>query len=247
MRKIQFAAFAGLIAALAGCGKSEPVSPQYGSLLYLNASPAPLTARLSSLYLDDRQYSNGLVAYTQSTGYLGVLPGTHTLSVRQDDGTASTTAPVIASQSADFAVNDAFTMISYDSLSTGNTVRLLKVRDTLTVPDVNSASVRFWQLSPAFPSATVRNVDVTYLRTSVTPNDSITFLNRNFPGATVSGDFGTFKVIPVGTYTIKIKSAGTQTVLANVAFTPGRRKIYTHYLTGAAAGRPLFFGQVNNF
>lgn len=264
MRNILFGSFALASLLMVGCGKDNPTSPTYSSVMYVNASPTQLTAPLLSLYTENLQYSNGFVAFNTNTGYLGILPGSHLLSVKQDNGTSNANAASVASRTDGYVVNEAYTMLSYDSLSSANTVKLMRLRDTLTVPDINGSKVRFWQLAPLFPSATVSNVDVTFLRIkNFLPVDSVTLVNRKFPTAGSEADNELFTRVNAGGYVIKIKSQGTQTVLVTIgstvstpttainygegSITVGKRKIYSFLLTGNAAGRALTYSQIANF
>ena len=235
-----------VIAITVGCGKENPAAPKYSSVLYVNASPAIITAPTHSVLIDDSLLTGSLVlGYISTSGYLGLLPGTHTVKVRQDltpFNTISANGPSL------FEVNKAYTVVGYDSLSTSNTIRTMKLNDDLGVPDVNSAKMRFWQLAPNYPSTTANTVDVTFLRTSITPNDSVTLFNKTFPGATpVTANFETFTTIPSGSYTVKFKQPATQTVITTTALTVNRRKIYSLYLTGTAGGRGLGLGLVTHF
>ncbi len=248
MRKIQFSVLIiSAIIMLGSCGKSNPASPIFASFMYVNASPALLTAPIQSIYVNDSLYTSGaLITYNSNTGYLGILPGLYTTDVKQVGGANAILASDV---DALYNANDAFTIIGYDSLTTGNTIRLMKLKDNLSVPAVDSTKIRFWHLAPNYPTSIDQNIDVTYLRTSVTPNDSVTFAGRNFAGASpLIANFEKFRTIPSGTYSIKFKKAGTQTVVSTVAtFTAGRRKIYSHYITGTAAGRAWSFNSIVNF
>jgi hypothetical protein len=248
MRKIQFGFILMAAVAFISCGKENPAPPTYSSVLLVNAAVTSVSAPASSLYVDDSLYassSSGVVLYNSNTGYLGVVPGSHVLKIKQEVLPPAQPLTIGTDAATSFGANEAYTLVAYDSLSTSNSIKLFKVKDDLTVPDVNSAKVRVWQLAPNFPSP----VDVTYLRTSITPNDSVTITNRAFPGANpVVADLQAFTTIPSGTYTLKFKSAGTQTVVVSLSgLVAGRRKIYSHYLTGTAQGRPLAFGQVVHF
>ncbi len=235
-----------VIVTALSCGKENAPSPKYSSVLYVNASPAIITAPTHSLLVDDSLLSGSLViGYISTTGYLGLLPGTHTFKVRHDIAPFN----IIATNGPnEYVENKAYTVVGYDSLSTSNTIRTMRLNDDLGVPDVNSAKMRFWQLAPNFPSITANTIDVTFLRTSVVPNDSITMSNKSFPGATpILANFETFTTIPSGSYTVKFKQPATQIVLTSTPLTVNRRKIYSLYLTGTAGTRPLGLGLVTHF
>ena len=244
MKKFQLAFLLYGAIALFGCGKENPVTPVYSSVLFVNAAVTAPTAPGNNLYLNDSLYWS-IIQYNTNTGYLGVTPGTHIFKVKQEVLPPNAPVTIATDASATFDANRTYTLVAYDSLDAANTINLMRLNDDLTVPDVNSGKVRFWSLAPNYPSP----VDVTYLRTSATPADSVTISNRVFPGSNPNpADHEGFTTVPSGTYTIRVKLAGTQTVVTSISgVTVGRRKIYSHYLTGTAQGRPLAFGQVIHF
>ncbi|MEJ7609721.1 MAG: DUF4397 domain-containing protein [Ferruginibacter sp.] len=235
-----------VIVTAVSCGKENPAPPKYSSVLYVNASPAIITAPTHSVLIDDSLLTGNLVlGYISTTGYLGLLPGTHTFKVTHNLAPFNTLA---TNGPSEFAQNKAYTVVGYDSLTTSNSIRTMKLNDDLTVPDVNSAKMRFWQLAPNFPSTTANTIDVTFLRTSVTPNDSVTLAAKSFPGASpIIANYETFTTIPSGTYTVKFKQPASQTGITSTPLTVNRRKIYSLYLTGTAGGRGLGLGLVTHF
>lgn len=247
--KYSFAIFASSALLFFSCGKENPTPPQYGSVLFYNAATTKLTDPVMSFFANDSIISNGFVQYGTSTGYMGILPGEVSLELKQDPGTVLPNAPTVAEQTVTMNANDAYTFISYDSLSTSNTVKSVLLKDDLTVPHVDSAKVRFWLLAPAFPSASVHSADVTYVRTSVTPNDSVTLSNRTYPGANPAApNLQDFTTIPSGTYTIKFKQVGTQTVITQATgVAVARRRIISHSIIGGVNGRSLAIGSVTYF
>lgn len=246
--KFSCALFAG-ITVLMSCGKENPAAPQYGSVLYYNASPTKLTDPIMSFFANDSIVSNGFVQFGTNTGYIGILPAEVSLEVKQEPVLPSTTPVSVTEQTLALGLNQAYTFISYDSLSSSNMVKSVIVRDDLTVPHVDSAKVRFWLLAPLFPSASIHVADVTYLRTSVTPNDSITLPNRTYPGANPAApNLENFTTIPSGTYSIRFKQAGTQTLITQATGVAiGRRKIISHSIIGGVNSRALSIGSITHF
>jgi hypothetical protein len=104
------------------------------------------------------------------------------------------------------------------------------------VPTGTNVHVRFLHLAPLAPA-----VDITLLRTSPS-TDSVTLTNRSYLGATPNATaLSAFAPIPGGTYTIRVKLPGTQTVVATFALgtnlSSGR--IVTLAATGTARGQAL--------
>jgi len=93
-------------------------------------------------------------------------------------------------------------------------------------------------------------VDLTLVRTSVTPNDSVTLTNRSYIGAspTISA-LEPFASIPQGAYTLKVKLAGTQTVAltANLASLNVANGIFTLFAAGTTQGQALTANAVRHY
>lgn len=121
-------------------------------------------------------------------------------------------------------------------------LKVLQLTDDLTLPASGMAHVRFLHLAPVSAA-----IDVTMTRGT----DSVTMSNMSYVGAQASPNTATlakFTPIPSGTYTIKVKAAGTQTVLAQSAATSlGAVKIYTFYAKGGAKSQPLSVSTIINY
>jgi hypothetical protein len=116
-------------------------------------------------------------------------------------------------------------------------LRAVQLTDDLTVPSDTTVHVRFLHLAPLAPA-----VDITLVRTS--PKlDSVTIRNRAYIGATPNASaLSAFTPIPGGTaYTLKVKAAGTQTVVATFSLGTAltSRRIVTLVATGTARGQAL--------
>lgn len=211
------------------------------------ASPTVATMSLR-LFVDTTSYSAvlGGFRYNTPSGYLSAIEGTRKVEFRD---TLGTSARVLASiNSHNFVQGMSQTFFVYDTLSAANstsTLKVLRLNDNLNLPAVNSANVRFLHLAPL-----ASNVDVTFLRTSVTPNDSVTITNRSYVGNTSTPDeaaLSNFTTIPAGTYSIRLKAAGTQNVVSTTAATITSTGIFTYWATGTARSMPLTVGSFRNF
>jgi Domain of unknown function (DUF4397) len=228
---------------LFSCGKENTFSTNFGSAAVVHASPG--TAGFT-VFDDTVRKTGSTVAYLTSSGYLGFQaePGR---KIRLTEDLAGT--KLLGSRSSDFEFNRAATYFAYDTIpNSGGTVKFLRLSDDLSLPAAGRVKVRFAHLAVNAPA-----VDVTLLRTSVTPNDSVTFTNRSFvgptPGTDVINQAQTFTEIPLGSYSVRVKLAGTQTLArtpqtVNLTATNG---IYSLFATGTARSQPLTAGVFRNF
>lgn len=231
------------VIALYSCGKENTFTSNFGSAAVVHASPG--TPALA-VWDDSVRKTSSTVPYAGSSGYLGfIAEAGRTLRLTSDLNGQM----VVGSRSSDFEFNRASTYFAYDTIPTsGGTVKILRLSDDLSLPAAGRVKVRFAHLAVNAPA-----VDVTLLRTSVTPNDSVTFSNRAYVGATpgseVINQAQTFSEIPLGTYSIRVKLAGTQTLARTpqtVALT-ANNGIYSLFATGTARGQALTAGAFRNF
>lgn len=250
----------GIIAAgvlFAGCGKVEHYSNDYGSAIFLNAVPftppaAGSVAVSMRVYEQDtipRSASN--IAYRGTSGYLAFAPGTRSVDMRSS---FDFTTKFVEARDQVFEFNKASTFVAYDTVNDASgRAKMVRLNDTLTVPDNNFVKLRFLHLAVNAPA-----VDVTLVRTSATPNDSITFFNRSYIGDPTADDvlsLSTFTTIPLGTYSVRMKAAGTQTLVfpattlttANLAGTAAMKGICTLFAAGTAKTLPLSLGILRHY
>ncbi|HCY89400.1 MAG TPA: hypothetical protein DHV17_03980 [Chitinophagaceae bacterium] len=109
--------------------------------------------------------------------------------------------------------------------------------------------MRFLPLAKFAPA-----VDVTLVRTSVTPADSITFFNMGYIGENPTqaelDALSSFRSMPIGNYALRMKLAGTQTLIAaplslsaaTLTGTGGSTGISSLYIAGTAKEQPLSVG-----
>jgi hypothetical protein len=231
---------------LVSCSKENTFSNDFASVVFINAAPATPAAGFT-VYVDTVAQSAS-IAYRSNTGYLSVRPGARNIEL---SGTVNfQSVKFVDAVETNFETNTASTVFVYDTLSAANPkFKTLRLADDLSLPATGNVKVRFVPL--AVKGAPV---DVTFLRTSVTPNDSVTLTNRSYvganPGAAVQA-LSAFTTIPLGSYTVKLKPTGTQTVAAsataNLNGTTGFAGIYTFYSTGTAQGQPLALSSFNHY
>jgi hypothetical protein len=183
----------------------------------------------------------------RSSGYISVNAGVRDIQIKGDGNLyRNVVYASLPSQQIDLA--KAFTYIIYDTMVKPNRdLKVLKLTDDLSGMKQKIAKIRFLNLA-------VRStpVDVTFLRTNVTPNDSVTISNVSYIGGSPNAaDLSLFKTeIPVGVYTIKLKSAGTQTLqgatLALNTSTTYNGAFYTVYCTGTAGRQAISLGSMRH-
>lgn len=252
MRKILSILFITSLVIIS-CGKVKDYSNDFSSAAFINATPfstpAPgIPTTNLRIFVDTLQKTSSNVVYTGSSGYLSIAPGTRKIEVRSSLDLLTNYA---VSATENFITNTASSFFIYDTIdnATGR-VKLLRLNDTLTIPPTGFIKVRFVPLAVNAPV-----MDVTFLRTTVTPNDSITFFNRAYVGSNPNiSALSAFTTIPIGSYSIKLKSAGTQTVLliqplslTNLTGTGNITGISSIFATGTAKGQPLRIGLFRHY
>jgi hypothetical protein len=242
-------AFALISSALfTSCEKAFEQPEDWSSVAVIHASPVATTIPTDTLnvFIGDLKYNSAGIVYTGNSTYLPVRSGSQQVVIRR--GQRVNNADYINGFSYNFERGKAYSFFAYDT-TTSNTgvAKVLRLKDDLTLPTAPNTHVRFLHLAPNAPA-----VDVTLVRTNVTPNDSVTISNRSYVGATPNEDaLSAFSPIPGGTYTAKVKLAGTQTVVltaalpAAISLASGR--IVTLFATGTAKGRALAVGGFRHY
>jgi hypothetical protein len=249
MKKI-FVFGLGSFVLFTACKKAFEQPESYSSFAVIHASPVSSTSPTDTLnvFVDTAKYTAAGVTYLSNSGYLPVLSGDRTINVRRQPLVSS---PLyVSSFTKSFERSKIYSFFVYDTTTTATgTARVLRLTDDLTLPAANMAHVRVLHLAPNGPA-----VDITLLRTSVTPNDSVTIANKSYIGASPNeAALSPFMPVPKGTYTVKVKLAGTQTVATSgtLVLTPGLDvnvgRIVTVFVTGTAKGRPLTIGSFRHY
>ncbi len=231
------------------CGKENVYRNDFfGTVAFINASPGVSgTAGQPglNLFIDTILQTSSIIGYRSASGYLTTSPGNRNLQIRSS---LNNKTVYVDLPSQTITGNKASTYIIYDTLSAANpSLKTLRLDDDLTFAKADSGSIKFRFLNLAVNSGPL---DITFLRTSATPMDSVTITNQNYIGANPSSaTFSPFKnKLPVGAYTIKVKAAGTQNVLTSTTITLAPfGSIQTFYTTGTAAGAALSIGAFRHY
>jgi Domain of unknown function (DUF4397) len=237
--------------AIAGCKKTKEATeliPSVSSTAqFVHAAPdtlaiAPQVQPAYDIVVDglvangSRRLTYGIVSAGggggNAPGYMPFLEGTRNIKISRDSGKTN-----VIDVSLPFEKNSAYTVVAYDTLTTPTSkLKVVRLNDNLTPPASGTTHVRFVHAAPNAPA-----VDITFLRTAPSV-DSVTITNRSYLGASPNADaLSAFTPVPSGTYTLKIKAAGTQTVVATVSLGTNLAsgRIFTYYAIGTAQRRAL--------
>lgn len=249
MKKIFGLALASIVVGTS-CKKAFEQPGDLSSFAVIHASPVTSAAPTDTLhvFVGDARYTNAGALYLGTTTYLPIASGTHEINIRRKN--VATSALYVNTFTETMARGDIFSYFVYDTTTSATgQARVLRLKDDLTLPAAGFSHVRALHLAPNAPA-----VDITLLRTSVTPNDSITITNRTFIGATPNANALTaFTPVPRGVYTAKVKLAGTQTVALAVTVDMSRGTdvsqggIFTIFASGTAKGQPLAVRSIRHF
>jgi hypothetical protein len=271
--KIYITAIAAL--ALGSCGKDMDDPQEFSSAVVIHASPG--TPGINVL-ADTVILNASPITFNQTIGYQGFDPGSRRVTIRNIASTGTTTYADLMNQT--FEAGKAYSYFLYDTLI-NNQAKVLRLEDDLSLPAAGNVKVRFVHLAPEFGPLDVTFVRGTlFTNSSVTPNasvfeatDSVTISNVSPVGANPDTKaLSAFREIRGGTgfaaftganlgavpeanrnnrYVIKLKNAGTQTVVATSALTGinlTTGKAYTIYATGSVKkGQILRVNVFTNF
>lgn len=242
MKKLLYSLLGVATIGLTACDK-EAVSLVDGansSLAVIHASPGAPTVDLvidGLVSNGSRRLSYGLATLGGGGGnggvYIPVVSGSRSIRISPDSGRTN-----VVDARYQFDANRAYTVAVYDTLpaSGAATLRAVQLTDDLTPPTGTNTHVRFLHLAPNAPA-----VDITLVRGANL--DSVTLTNRTYLGATPNvTTLSAFQPVTGGTaYTLRVKLAGTQTLVTSVnlgtALTSGR--IVTLAAIGTARSQPL--------
>jgi hypothetical protein len=229
----------------ASCDKEalELTAQSSASVAFIHAAPTLPPTTAVDILIDDlvsnggRRLTYGAVSVGGGAGnggaYMPITPGSRTIKISPDSGKTN-----FINATLQFEAKKAYTVVAYDTLAASGTrtLRAVQLTDDLTAPSGTNVHVRFLHLAPLAPA-----VDITLLRTSPS-TDSVTLTNRSYLGATPNATaLSAFAPIPGGTYTIRVKLPGTQTVVATFALgaTLSSGRIITLAAIGTARGQAL--------
>jgi hypothetical protein len=260
MKKIYCALL--IAGAVTGCMKKVDeikVGNNFASVAVINAAPTSVANSLNgNVYVNGSLQTAGAINYRGSSGYLAVRTGSSEIRYV---ATTLDSARFIERTGDNFEAGKSYTYVIYDTVATTQTgaarrLKSIRLNDDLTLSgkQPNAGYIRVLHLAPLASA-----IDVTFLRTNVTPSDSVTVANRTYIGSSPAqaqiDALSTFStMLPLGfngNYTIKVKQAGTQTVLAtltsNLTTQTLNQSFVTVYVTGGVQGQPVSIGVFRHY
>ncbi|MEO6582921.1 MAG: DUF4397 domain-containing protein [Ferruginibacter sp.] len=231
-----------MLSFLPGCKKEVVADDDISFISFINTVPGVGTI---SVYFDTTYQFR--VPYQGSYRNGQLSEGPHIISIK-DSAKVKTFANL---PFQDFFAGKSSTIIAYDTLHPlDSTIKAIRLTDDLTLAPSGYVKVRF------IHAAFTPSVDITFLRTNTTPADSLTFSMQSYVGLSPNDPIlSAFKNIPIGTYSLKIKRAGTQETImnntmlsvSNLAGVAGISGISTIYFSGGAQGKPLSIGLLRHY
>ena len=241
--------FAAASIVFVGCGKENVTTNTIASAMFINAAPGNTT---HNVIIDGISQTGSALVYRAASQYLNIAVGSRKINLRSNN--VALPVDYVNLDAQNFADNTASTFVTYDVLATpSSTLKSVRFSDDLTTPKPGFIKVRYLPLAIGVPTS-----DVTFLRTSnVLPllPDSVTISNLSYignnPTAAQIADLSKFIEIPAGTYSIRQKVAGTQTLILaatlNTSIAGVFRGIYTVYGTGNVPTVPLTLNVARNY
>ncbi len=226
-----------------GCKPKEYIPDGLSSISVTNVAPGSPTVDVlvDGLVRSQTRLNYGSTTVSvpgASTYYLSIYEGQHNIKVSTD--TAKTNSLIDVNDN--FEQGRAYTYVVTDTVLNGK-LKAVRLVDDLTVPATGQVKFRAIHAAP-----TTGAVDVTFLRAS--GPDSVTISNLSYIANISNPDItalSKFVSGPAGSYTIKVKQAGTQTVVLSATSTLTAGRIYTFFVRGGAKSVPLSIGSLANY
>ncbi len=155
------------------------------------------------------------VMYGDYTTYTPVAPGSYTIRITPYNETA-----IITDTTFNFLPGIYYSVIAIDSFSK---IKPAVIRDSLVPPGADSASIRFFNLSPNSSPVDFGIAGQSALYSSRTFNDELVYNTS-------------FSPIKAGTYNFEVRIPGTSIILTSASQVLLGGRIYTLYFKGFIGG-----------
>jgi hypothetical protein len=242
-----------IAAGFVSCGKVIEYSNSYSTATFINASPG---SPALSVLVDSINQTGTALVYRAASLPLNIQPGVRNVLIRSNNPLVpGAFLYPVKLMGQEFAENKSATFINYDTLSTSVNYKVVRLTDDLAPAPSGFIKVRYISVATSTPAS-----DITFLRTSVngvslTTLDSVTINNQSYIGASPSAQqieaLSKFIQLPAGNYTVKQKTAGTQTVIATATlstlFGGINTGAFTVYSTGGVQSLPLTIIAVRHY
>lgn len=199
----------GMVGALSSCSLDDDSNyvtypqPDLAYGLIINASPASGDL---FFYADANQINNTALNYAKAAGYYNFILGDRVLTVRNASG------QVLATDSITLTRDKVFSTFA---VNTFNNIELVTYNDSLVVPAIGKARVRFINLSPDADSINVSGTMQTFA-TGLAFKEATEFIE-----------------VPAGNYDFTFKDSESEdTLFHDTAVQFADRRVYTIYTKG---------------
>jgi Domain of unknown function (DUF4397) len=196
-----------------GCLKSidqtPPEKKAYISLMHL----APKAPALE-VYVSGTKSSTAIAAGSFSSAYSAVTPGIFDISFKK----ASSDSVVASIGAAIYDSLKYYTLVVYNDQP--NSAKALRITDDFSNIGGASAYYRFFHMSAEIPA-----VDL-YINNSKVQTD------REFADIALSPAYNSFSAYAPGSYSVQVKKAGTDSVIAQTSATLFQSNAFTIFLDG---------------
>lgn len=205
-----------LALVLAGCTKTGTTNTST-PVTYVSVMNMAAYAPVADVYLNGSlaSQSGGIAPGKYSLQYGPLQPGTYSVQFKKS-GADSLMAQLPASI---YDTSSFYTLLLYNNAG-GGPALAARISDDFSMTTATSANYRFFNLSP---DASL--VDL-YL------NNTLTLSYRSTADNIQDPSLNGFLQLPSSNYNIKVKVAGTDSVLANTDVTLGQGGVYTFFLAG---------------
>lgn len=218
-----------LLAALVACSSHATTSTQAGDV-NLSVLNALATADAATATLDGGMFQ--LPSSGASTGF-PVATGAHRLEVRNAGG------QVLATLNFSDTAGSHRTVVVAGSVTHG--VSLVSALDTASIPPSNAAKVRVVHTVADAPP-----LNALLFLTGAAVDSSATFVTPFSYGAGTDPNFPGYAVRPLGTYTVRAVTPGTNATVVETQVVLGNMQLWSVVLVRNAAGglelRPVLEG-----
>jgi uncharacterized protein DUF4397 len=209
------AIFALVATGITGCSKTGVTNSNsvYTYVTVMNlASWSPSTA----IYFNGSQTTQPITAGNYSQGYAPLKPGNYDVQFKKAGGDSlMAEIPASSYDSLNF-----YTLILYNASRT-SPASAIKIHDDFSTISATSSNFRFFNMCPDVPQADL------YI------NNTKVHTNRTVADNVSNPLFNSFQQFTAGTYTIQVKKAGTDSVIASInSYSMQTQNAYTIFLDG---------------
>ncbi len=207
------------LALFTGCMKDTPIEPPK-PVSYVSVMNTSLTSPAVEMLLNNEKVTPPMNPGTVFSRYSAIEPGALNVTFKKA-GADSLVASLPAGEYYDSS--KFYTVLLYDKIAGG--AGAVRIQDVFPTSDVTKAYIRFFQLSMDMPE-----VDLYFDNTKV-------FSARTPADNTTSQAHNSFQAYVPGSYSIKAKVAGKDSVIASTTFSDLiATGYYTIFLKGVNGG-----------